>query len=140
MNDCVICKIAAGEIPALVVYEDAEVLGFLPLVMDAYGHTVIAPKAHHADLLTSPDAAIALVMTCAKALAFKYKNLLGATGFNLLHASGLSAQQSVPHLHFHLLPRYDNDGLNAWPAFPAIPHDRAELMERLRLKADEATP
>lgn len=52
---------------------------------------------------------------------------------NLLHASGVSAQQSVPHLHIHLIPRFDDDGLDAWPKFPALQYDKDELLEKLLL-------
>jgi len=54
---------------------------------------------------------------------------------NLLHASGVSALQSVPHLHIHLIPRFDDDGLDAWPKFPALQYDKDELLEKLLLRA-----
>lgn len=52
---------------------------------------------------------------------------------NLLHASGTAAQQSVLHMHVHLIPRFDGDGLNAWPVFPEITLNKDELLERLQL-------
>jgi diadenosine tetraphosphate (Ap4A) HIT family hydrolase len=55
----------------------------------------------------------------------------GATGINLLHASGVDAQQSVPHFHFHVLARYPTDGLDAWPRLPDVSVDRAGLVRQL---------
>ena len=134
MNDlCVICDLAAGHIPRWVVHETESVICFLPLELNAYGHTVIAPKAHFADLYELPEALLQELAVTAKRLAGHYKQVLGATGANLLHASGADAGQSVPHFHLHLLPRFAGDGLNAWPELPVVPVDKDALLARLYL-------
>lgn len=130
---CPICEIAAGRIPTRVVYQDADVICFLPKTLEAYGHTVIAPKAHHSDLFTTPESLLGAVIKIAKRLAIHYSHQIGSSGVNLLHASGVSAQQSVMHVHFHLIPRFDNDGLNAWPSFNVIECDKDELLRKLQL-------
>lgn len=58
MNGCVICKLVDNELPSWVVYEDEYVICFLPLEVEAYGHTIIAPKAHYADLFSAPTEAL----------------------------------------------------------------------------------
>ncbi len=132
-NACVICDLAAGHIPRWVVYETENVICFLPLELNAYGHTVIAPKKHFADLYDIPEELLQELAGTAKRLAEHYKQVLGATGINLLHASGADAGQSVPHFHLHLLPRFAGDGLNAWPKLPAVPDDKDELLARLQV-------
>ena len=130
---CVICDLTAGDIPRWVVHETETVICFLPLEVNAYGHTVIAPKKHYADLYDIPDALLQELAVTAKRLAKHYKQVLGATGVNLLHASGADAGQSVLHFHLHLLPRFAGDGLNAWPELSAVPTDKDELLTLLRV-------
>ena len=134
MNDsCVICDLAAGNIPRWVVHETDSVICFLPLELNAYGHTVIAPRAHFADLYDVPEELMHELGGTAKRLGGHYRKVLNATGVNLLHASGADAGQSVPHFHLHLLPRFAGDGLNAWPELPAVLDDKDELVARLWL-------
>ena len=128
---CVICDLAAGGIPRWVVHETETVICFLPLELNAYGHTVIAPKAHFANLFDIPFELLCELTEVAKRLAGHYKQVLGATGINLLHASGADAGQSVPHFHLHLLPRFAGDGLTAWPGLPAIAINRDDLLAYL---------
>jgi histidine triad (HIT) family protein len=109
-TNCVICDIVAGKIPAWIVYENAEIIGFLPKTLEAYGHTLIAPKVHYADIYSTPDRLLESVITTAKKLALHYCDRIEASGINILHASGKTAQQSVFHLHFHLIPRFDRFG------------------------------
>ena len=133
LNDCAICDLAQGRIPRWIVHETESVLCFLPLVLNAYGHTIVAPKAHFADLFVLPEELLQELIVTAQHLAGHYKLSLNATGVNLLHASGADAGQSVPHFHLHLLPRFSGDGLNAWPELPAVPADKDALLARLRL-------
>ena len=69
-----------------------------------------------------------------------YVNRCGFDGVNVLRASGKSAQQSVPHLHFHILPRREGDGVNAWPRLGKDGHNLEEVARRLRLQPSEDTP
>lgn len=133
MDDCVICKLVNKELPSWVIYEDEDVICFLPLELEAFGHTVIAPKAHHVDLFSVPSDILGNMFAVIQKMALHYRKAIGATGINLLHTSGVSAQQSVPHLHIHLIPRFENDGLDAWPNFPETQHNKDELLEKLRL-------
>lgn len=133
MTDCVICALAADRLPCWVVFESESVFCFLPLDLNAYGHTVIAPKAHFADLYDIPEALWQELAGTAKRLAIHYRQVIGATGVNLLHASGVDAQQSVPHFHLHLLPRFSGDSLNAWPDLPSVREDKDVLLAKLQM-------
>ncbi len=133
LTTCFICEIAAGRIPTWVIYQDADVICFLPKTLEAYGHTANAPKAHYSDLFTTPESLLGAIIKIAKRLAIYYSHQIGSSGVNLLHASGVPAQQSVLHVHFHLIPRFDNDGLNAWPTLNTIECNKDELLRKLRL-------
>lgn len=129
---CVFCRLMRAEIPRWVVDEDDEVIAFLPLEPEVFGHTLVVPKAHHAGLDDIPPAVLARVVTFAQRLARDYAERIGAAGCNLMLASGTAAQQSVPHLHFHLLPRFDGDGLDTWPTLPRQRFDKDQLLPALR--------
>lgn len=121
MEGCVLCGIAAGTVPARVVCRAADAVGFAPLPEDivAPGHVVVAPIAHHDDLLDTSSTAVSAVMGLVQLVSRSCINGLGAQGVNVLHASGVAAGQSVQHLHFHVIPRWAKDGIDAWPSTPS---------------------
>jgi diadenosine tetraphosphate (Ap4A) HIT family hydrolase len=80
MCDCAICEIVKGIVPSWIVFQDAHVVCFLPKTMDAYGHTVIAPKAHYPDLYTAPETLLKYLVVTAKKLAVHYRDQIGSTG------------------------------------------------------------
>ena len=130
---CPFCRIIGGKELASVIFEDKQVIGFLPKEMEVVGHTLIIPKHHCKDIFEISEEDLAAVMKVAKRLAEHYRHKLGATGFNFLHASGKSAQQSVGHFHIHLLPRFEDDGINAWPKLPGCKADRESLQNELKI-------
>ena len=132
MNDCVICQLVNKAIPSWVIHEDEEVICFLPLEIEAFGHTIVAPKTHCPDLFSLSPETLSCVLVALQKVALHYRAAIGCTGVNLLHASGSAAQQSVPHFHVHLIPRFDEDGLDAWPHFPKAQCDKDELRDKLR--------
>jgi histidine triad (HIT) family protein len=130
---CPFCAIARRQAPADVVFEDDAVIGFLPLRLATYGHTVLVPKAHRVALWDLEHDLLCHLSYVAQQLSIHFRSHIDATGVNLLCASGQDAQQSVPHFHLHLLPRFTSDGLDAWPDLPQVAVDRAELVAKLRL-------
>ena len=72
MSDCVFCKIINKEIPAFVVYEDANVIAILPKDMEVYGHTLVIPKTHYQDIFAIPETSLAEIMTVVKKLSQHY--------------------------------------------------------------------
>lgn len=115
MENCIFCKIIAGEIPAHKVWENEKVLAFLDVNPIAKGHTLVIPKKHFVDVFDIELDYLKEIIAVAQKIAGDIKQNLGATGVNLLNASGKDAQQSVFHFHMHIIPRYENDGLNTWP-------------------------
>jgi histidine triad (HIT) family protein len=132
MNNCIFCDIVAGNIPAWIIYQNAEVISFLPGTMEAYGHTLIVPKAHYTDIYSIPAPLLAATVITAQKLSVHYQSRIGSTGINLLHASGVAAQQSVFHFHLHLIPRFANDGLNAWPKLSSSVFNKDEIWDKLK--------
>ena len=133
MKSCVFCEISQGRRDSNVIYQTDAVICFLPLTLQAYGHTIIAPKQHFADIYTIPEVILTSLTAVTKTLALHYKEQINATGVNLLHASGISAQQSVFHFHVHLIPRFENDGLNLWPEFPTKTYNMDEMLKKLMI-------
>jgi len=133
--DCVFCQIAAGALPARVVHETRDLICFFPRRPNLLGHTLITSKAHFEHIGDCNPALGTSIFTAAQRLSSHYAKALGATGFNLLNASGTDADQSVPHLHVHYFPRTPNDDLNTWPDLPRFQTDLDELLERLKVPA-----
>jgi len=133
MDNCIFCQIVDKKAPAKVIYENENVICFLPKKVEVYGHTLVVPKKHYADLYDMPTEILCDLVKVAQKLTLEYKQKINATGMNLMHASGKDGQQSVFHFHFHLFPRFKDDGLNTWPNLAKIEVDRDELLEKLRM-------
>lgn len=108
-QQCVFCKIVAGEIPTYKVYEDEAFLAFLDANPANAGHTLVIPKQHISVLPQMPDklaASIGVLITKLSAIIFE---ATGAEGINILQNNGQVAGQVVPHVHFHIIPRHTED-------------------------------
>lgn len=121
-QDCLFCKIIKGKLPSYQVYETERVAAFLDLYPINRGHTLIVPKHHQRDIRDARQEDLAEIMEAAQKLANLYQDSLDAVGFNLKCNSGPQAHQEVMHLHFHLIPRYRDDGLQ-------LTHDHYEASE-----------
>ena len=117
MKECVFCKIINGELPGYKIFESEHVLAFLDIGKDVDGHTIVIPKKHITNILDCDDETLRHVMNAVRFISNHYVDHCGYSGVNLLNASGINAQQPVPHFHFHIVPRKEEDGINAWPDF-----------------------
>jgi histidine triad (HIT) family protein len=132
MSNCIFCQIIDKKVPAKIIYENENVICFLPKKVEVYGHTLVVPKKHYADLYDIPTDILCDLVQIAQKLTLEYKQKINATGMNLMHTSGKDGQQSVFHFHFHLLSRFKDDGLNTWPNLAKIEVDIDELLGKLR--------
>lgn len=114
MDNCLFCKIVKGEIPAVKVYEDDELLAFLDIRPINPGHTLIIPKNHHATLVETPEELAGNMMKVVPYLGKAIMKAVGAPAFNLGNNNGKEAGQVVDHVHLHLMPRFADDGYEAW--------------------------
>ncbi len=103
MNDCIFCKIAAGEIPSNKVYEDDQVLAFYDLNPMAKVHILVIPKMHIANVMEVNEENSAVIAHIFEVIARLAKELKLEEGFRVVSNCNTYAGQSVFHLHFHLL-------------------------------------
>jgi histidine triad (HIT) family protein len=108
-NDCLFCKIVAGEVPARKIYEDERVLAFIDIFPVSKGHTLVVPKIHSQDLAAGSLEDSVALMKAIHDLAPKIVKALGAKGYNLGMNHGTDAGQDILHTHLHIMPRYEND-------------------------------
>ena len=104
-DDCIFCKMIAGEIPAARVYEDDIVLAFLDIGPVSDGHTLVIPKQHFGKLHDCPPELLGEVGSRLGKIAGAVADAMGSEGYNLLCNNGRTAGQLVEHLHFHIVPR-----------------------------------
>lgn len=107
--DCIFCKIVAGEIPCIRLYETDRVLSFMDINPYHDGHCLVIPKAHAANLAAIDDEDLAAVAIATRKVAGAMEAVLAPDGFNLVQANGPAAGQSVFHFHFHIFPRAMDD-------------------------------
>lgn len=129
---CIFCKIVNGEIPSYKIYENDKVYAFLDIAKDVDGHTLVIPKKHVTNILDADLETLKDVMEGIKAVSDHYISL-GYDGVNVMNASGEAAEQSVFHLHFHIIPRKKDDGFSTWPTLPGSKEELAEICEKLKM-------
>ena len=101
----IFARILRGELPKVAVYEDEHTLAFLDIMPAVEGHTLVIPKEPGETLFDiSPEAASATISTTQK-VAEAVKKALGVPGIMLAQLNGAAAGQTIPHVHFHILPR-----------------------------------
>jgi histidine triad (HIT) family protein len=110
MNDCIFCKIVKGDIPNLRVYEDDNTLAFLDIFPTAKGHTVVIPKGHGETVFDLDANELSQFSSAIKSSMERISDVLHPDGYNVGFNHGSAGGQSVPHLHAHVIPRYEGDG------------------------------
>ena len=112
MRNCIFCKIIAGEIPSVKLYEDDLVYAFMDIAPITFGHTLVIPKEHHTSAATIPEATAGRMFLVGSRLGVAMKRGLAADGFNLHLSDGTVAGQVVMHAHLHVVPRWTDDGFH----------------------------
>jgi histidine triad (HIT) family protein len=135
VNDCIFCRIINKEVPSYPVYEDGDSIAFLDINQSAPGHTCVILKKHGLSILDYTEQELGLLMTRVQTVSDKIKSVLKCDwitiGINHLEKKG------VPHLHIHLIPRWDTDGGGALQSIVKNPpkEDLATIAEKLRTAA-----
>lgn len=114
MKDCLFCKIIKGEVSANKIYENDKVVVFLDINPVNLGHNLVVSKEHYKDFLSAPDEVLKEMIITMKKIAKAMTGALDLEGFNIEQNNGSVAGQVIPHLHFHIIPRYKDDGLRHW--------------------------
>ena len=132
--NCIFCKIIKGEIPSFKIYEDEHTYAFLDIAKDVDGHTLVIPKKHVCNVLDCDEETLKHVVATVKKISNHYVDNCKYEGVNILNATGESAQQTVMHLHFHIIPRKSNDNVDAWPHFDGAKNELNEMHQFLKIK------
>lgn len=134
--DCVFCKIIAGELPSTKIYEDDNVLAFVDIGPIAKGHILVVPKKHSIMITDTDSDLLAELMVVVKKITQAQIEGMGADGVNIMQANGSVAGQVVDHIHFHVIPRFKDDGIDFnWQAQSYSDNqEMADFAEKLKEK------
>lgn len=131
-ENCIFCKIAAGEIPSATIYEDEDFKVILDIEPASKGHALIIPKEHYANLYELEDELAAKALVLAKKMITKLTDILGCDGYNVLQNNGPAAGQTVFHFHMHLVPRYKDDTVQiGWKLGKLTDEVKEEILSRI---------
>ena len=132
-HDNIFTKIIDGEIPCHKIYEDEHVLAFLDIGPLSEGHTLVIPKERKATLDELSDESAAAIGRVLPRLCRAVMQATGAKTYNVLQNNGSAAHQAVPHVHFHIIPKYSDAGLQMSWAAGALETDGAKrLADQMR--------
>ncbi len=109
MSETIFGKILTGEIPSFKVYEDDYVYAFLDISQVTKGHTLLIPKKASANIFETDEETMRHIGAALPKVANAIKRAFNPDGLNIIQNNGEFADQSVFHIHFHLIPRYEND-------------------------------
>ncbi len=128
MNSCVFCKIVKSGSYKFKVYEDEHTFAFFPDEPIVPGHTLVIPKDHVVDLLVIDEKIAHYVMNSVLKVGNAIRSSLKPDGLNLVQSSGKAAGQKVFHIHFHLVPRWNDDAIGElWPSTPEPTVDQTHI-------------
>jgi histidine triad (HIT) family protein len=132
-DDCIFCKIIAGEIPSAKIYEDEQILAFLDIGPLSEGHCLVIPKEHYLRFEQLPDDLASALARQIAPVARAVVQAVHAEGYNVLNNNGRCAGQLVEHVHFHIIPRHSGDGVfTQWPSGKYLPGRMDELADMIK--------
>jgi histidine triad (HIT) family protein len=133
MSACVFCRIVAGELPSAKVHEDELTIAFMDIGQVNPGHVIVAVKRHCETILDLDDQLAGAVFKTAARVARAVEAAFSPGGITVLQANRKAGWQTVPHMHLHVLPRHDGDGVGlTWPAKNPPFAELEPLAEKLR--------
>lgn len=132
-ENCIFCKIIRGELPCYKVYENEKCLAFLDVSKDYYAHILVIPKKHFENILDVPSDELKQVIEIVQKISKHLCTNCGFDGVNIINSSGESAEQSVFHLHFHIIPRIKGNKLHLYPTRKAQDFDLEEICNKIKM-------
>jgi histidine triad (HIT) family protein len=132
--DCDFCAIARGDAPAEVVCEGEHWVAFFPHRPATPGHTLVIPREHLEDLWAASPSVAGELMQAAIEVGRAIQEALRPDGLNLISSAGAAAEQTVPHLHLHVVPRWEDDAFGRiWPPQTEMPDEvKRDAAARIR--------
>ncbi len=132
-HECIFCKIASGQIPAVKIYEDDVVVAFLDIGPISDGHTLVMPRQHVEKVHNCPSELLGQIWSRLGKIAGAVASAVGSDGYNVLCNNGRAAGQVVDHLHFHIVPRKIGDGVfTQWPSYKYRPGQVEIIADKIR--------
>ncbi|MGZ8647760.1 MAG: HIT family protein [Solirubrobacteraceae bacterium] len=138
MTNCDFCAIARGDAPAEVVCEGEDWIAFFPLSPATPGHTLVIPREHVENLWAASESTATGLTKAVVEVGRAIQTALQPDGLNLISSAGAAAEQTVPHLHLHLVPRWTADDFgHIWPPQTEMPEDvKRDVATRIRAACD----
>ncbi|MFH1192174.1 MAG: HIT family protein [bacterium] len=137
MSECIFCKIVRGDIPSYKIYEDDKVSAFLDIMPANKGHVLVVPRDHYENMLDAPEEVLCNIMAVIKKIVPSILKSVNAEGFNLGLNNGEIAGQAVSHLHFHIMPRFSNDGHRLFEPGAYNSGEAEEIQEAIKTNLKE---
>jgi histidine triad (HIT) family protein len=136
MKDCIFCRIIAGEIPCTKVFEDDLTLSFMDISPLNKGHLLIVPKEHYTTIVEIAPELYGHLYGVTNRISKAVQASLNPDGINIMQLNGKAANQVVPHVHIHIVPRWHGDGLtvSAWEPVPGKMDEIAKIAEVIKSK------
>lgn len=131
-EDCIFCRIIAGDAPGYIVDEDEHTMTFMDAFPVVPGHTLIVTKNHYDNILEADAEAIGAVGKRSVSIARALKRTLQPQGLGVFQLNGAAAGQTVFHYHMHLIPRNDGEQLEIHSRIPGAPEDLAAMASRIK--------
>jgi histidine triad (HIT) family protein len=125
-------KIIDREIPAHILYEDADTIAFLDVAPNSPGHTLVIPKKPFVNIFDIDDETLAAVMRTVRKVAPAVRDGVGAHGVHISSNHGKAAGQEVFHIHFHIIPRHDRSEFAFWPKIAYVENEAQEVAQKIR--------
>jgi histidine triad (HIT) family protein len=114
MENCLFCKITKKEIDSSIIYEDDKFMAILDIKPVNIGHSLLIPKEHSINILDIKEETLSESAPILKKLSLAIKKAVDADGINIHMNNEKAGGQVVMHTHFHIIPRYENDGIVQW--------------------------
>jgi len=109
-ENCIFCSMVAGKVPVVSVYEDEGHIAILDINPRNPGHTIVMPRTHYSTIIEMPEAEAGRLFQAVRRVAIAVRAGVNAQGISLAQSNGLAAGQRAPHVHFHVIPRFDTEG------------------------------
>jgi histidine triad (HIT) family protein len=132
MEECLFCKIIKGDVPSHKVYEDDKFIAFLDINPVTPGHVLVVPKEHYNNILDADDDIMCEIGKILKKVSQAVCRGVGTDDFNLMQNNGEGGGQVINHLHWHIVPRYPDDGLKLWPGYPYPEGEDVIVAEKIK--------
>lgn len=135
MSSCPFCAIVADDAPAHRLSEDEQTLAFLDVEPATRGHALVVPKTHYETLTDMPESLAGATYRSAHRVAAAVESCPGVAGTNIVQSNGEAAGQDVFHAHVHVIPRYEDDGVDlGWTGASTDDATQQEIATTIREK------